>query len=90
MSSQNSYFASIAFPAIAELGLRVQKLGKSSVVYEFALFEKGVEGVKSVGSFVHVFVDRETGRPAREGMNEKLRKGLEALCNSVGGKESKL
>jgi acyl-CoA thioester hydrolase len=64
---------------VAELGLRVNKLGKSSVTYEFALFEKGVEEVKSVGEFVHVFVDRETGRPATSGMNESLKKGLEKI-----------
>ena len=87
VSSQNQYFASIAFPAVAELGLRVQKLGKSSVVYEFALFEKGVDAVKSVGSFVHVFVDRATGRPAAEGMNTKLREGLQKLVNTVGERD---
>lgn len=77
--SHNDYFGSIAFPAVAELALRVNKLGKSSVTYEVALFEKGVEGVKSVGEFVHVFVDRATGRPAASGMNDSLKKGLEKL-----------
>jgi len=77
--SHSDFFGSIAFPAVAELGLRVNKLGKSSVTYEIALFEKGVEEVKSVGEFVHVFVDRETGRPAASGMNESLKKGLEKI-----------
>jgi acyl-CoA thioester hydrolase len=77
--SHNDYFGSIAFPAVAELALRVNKLGKSSVTYEVALFERGVEEVKSVGEFIHVFVDRETGRPAAEGMNEDLKKGLQMI-----------
>lgn len=77
--SEGDYFGSIAFPAVAELGLRINKLGKTAVTYEIALFEKGVEAVKSVGQFVHVFVNRETGRPATNGLNEKLRKGLEAI-----------
>jgi acyl-CoA thioester hydrolase len=77
--SHNDFFGSIAFPAVAELGLRVNKLGKSSVTYEVALFKKGVEEVKSVGEFVHVFVDRDTGRPAASGMNDSLRKGLEKI-----------
>jgi acyl-CoA thioester hydrolase len=54
----------------------VNKLGKSSVTYEIALFEKGVEEVKSVGRIVHVFVDRSTGRPATQGMNEQLKTGF--------------
>lgn len=77
--SHNNYFGSIAFPAVAELGLRVNELGKSSVRYEIALFEKGVERVKSVGEFVHVFVDRDTGRPATSGMNQDLRNGLSKI-----------
>lgn len=73
------FFASIAFPAVAELALRVNKLGKSSVTYEVALFEKGVEEVKSVGEFIHVFVDRETGRPGAKGMNEGIKAGLQKI-----------
>jgi len=57
----------------------VNKLGTSSVTYEVALFEKGIEQVKSVGEFVHVFVDRETKRPGLRGMDSGLRQGLEAI-----------
>ena len=77
--SHNDFFGSIAFPAVAELGLRVNKLGKTSVTYEVALFERGVEEVKSVGELVHVFVDRETGRPAVSGMNAELKAGLQRI-----------
>jgi acyl-CoA thioester hydrolase len=77
--SQNDYFGSIAFPAVAELGLRVNKLGKSSVTYEVALFERGIDEVKSVGEFVHVFVDRATARPAANGMDANIRGGLQKI-----------
>ena len=77
--SHSDFFGSIAFPAVAELALRVNKLGKSSVTYEVALFERGVKEVKSVGEFIHVFVDRETGRPAPNGMDEKIKEGLEKI-----------
>ncbi|KAI5458895.1 HotDog domain-containing protein [Mariannaea sp. PMI_226] len=77
--THTNYFASIAFPAIADLALRVNKLGRSSVTYEVALFERGIDEVKAVGEFVHVFVDRETGKPAKSGMGEVLRRGLEKL-----------
>jgi acyl-CoA thioester hydrolase len=86
--SHSDFFGSIAYPAVAELALRVNKLGKSSVTYEIALFEQGVEEVKSVGEFVHVFVDRATGRPAATGMNETLRNGLQKILvqKSIGSK----
>ncbi|KAH8884212.1 thioesterase superfamily protein-like protein, partial [Thozetella sp. PMI_491] len=71
--SENDYFGSIAFPAVAELALRVNRLGASSVTYEIALFEKDVDAVRSVGQFVHVFVDRDTGRPSLKGMEGSLR-----------------
>jgi acyl-CoA thioester hydrolase len=86
--SHNDYFASISFPACAELALRVNRIGKSSVTYEIALFEKGQEAVKSVGEFVQVFVDRGSGRPSAKGMEPNLRRGLERIL--VNGYASKL
>jgi acyl-CoA thioester hydrolase len=77
--SHNDYFASIAFPAVAELALRVNRIGSSSVTYEIALFEKGVESVRSVGEFIQVFVDRETGKPNSRGMELGLRAALERI-----------
>jgi acyl-CoA thioester hydrolase len=77
--SHADFFGSIAFPAVANLALRVNKLGKSSVTYEIGLFQQGVEEVKSVGEIVHVFVERETGRPATNGMNEGLKAGLQRI-----------
>ncbi|RDW79888.1 thioesterase superfamily protein-like protein [Coleophoma cylindrospora] len=80
--SHSDFFGSIAFPAIADLALRVNKLGQSSVTYEIGLFERGTEEVKAVGSFIHVFVDRVTGRPAKNGMNDTLKAGLQKLLVS--------
>lgn len=77
--TQCDYFSAISYPKVAQLCLRVNKLSKSSVVYEVALFEKDVEQVKAVGEFVHVFVDRATQRPNAAGMNNQLRQGLEKL-----------
>jgi len=77
--SSSDFFGSIAFPAVADLALRVNKLGKSSVTYEIALFERGVEEVKAVGEFIHVFVERGTGRPAASGMQASIKDGLEKI-----------
>ena len=77
--SQCEFFGSVAFPAVVELGLRVNKLGRSSVTYEVGLFEHGHDDVRAVGGFTHVFVEREKNRPVENGMPGEVRKGLERL-----------
>ena len=58
------YFAPIAFPDLVTAGLRVAKVGNSSVRYEIGIFRNGEEGGSAQGFFVHVYVDRITRRPA--------------------------
>jgi acyl-CoA thioester hydrolase len=58
-----SYFSSIAFPDVVHAGLRVTKLGNSSVRYEVGLFKNEDQQVSAAGHFIHVYVDRETQRP---------------------------
>lgn len=84
--SHCDYFAPLGFPAVADLALRVNKLGKSSVTYEIGVFERGTGEVKAVGEFVHVFVERESRKPAKRGMNESLRKGLEKIVAAADTK----
>jgi acyl-CoA thioester hydrolase len=79
VDAHTEFFSSIAYPAVAELGLRVNKLGKSSVTYEAAIFERGMNEVKAVAQCVHVFVERSTGRPSKEGLSVGLRQALEKL-----------
>jgi len=54
---------SVAYPESLEAGLRVGKLGNSSVRYEIGIFKKGTDEAAAQGHFVHVFVDRATNRP---------------------------
>jgi acyl-CoA thioester hydrolase len=84
--SSSDYFSPVEFPSVVDLGLRVNKLGKSSVTYEIGVFERGVEDIKAVGSFTHVFVDRQSRRPSANGMNETLRKGLSSLLVQTSAK----
>ena len=56
------YFAELKFPADLVVGLAVTRLGSSSVTYRTALFEDG-RPLAAVGSWVHVYVDRDTRRP---------------------------
>lgn len=87
VNSYCDYFASVGFPDVLELGLRVVSLGKSSVVYEVGVFKEGDEQVKVVGGYMHVWLDRPTWRPAPEGMEPRVRKALERL---IPQSESKL
>jgi acyl-CoA thioester hydrolase len=59
-----NYFASLAFPQTVDAGLRVARLGSSSVRYEIGLFGAGEATSAACGHFVHVYVDRATRRPA--------------------------
>lgn len=77
VSSSCDYFASIAFPERIDIGLRVGKLGNSSVQYELAVFKAGEQEACAAGRFVHVFVDRESNRPVS--IPEGLRKAMNEL-----------
>lgn len=59
-----NYFSPLAFPQTVDTGLRVARLGASSVRYEIGLFGAGEPLSAACGHFVHVYVDRETRRPA--------------------------
>ncbi len=59
-----SYFASLAFPERIDAGLRVTRLGTTSVRYEVGIFSANSEQPAAQGHFVHVYVDRDTRRPA--------------------------
>ena len=72
-----NYFAPVEFPQTVEAGLRVARIGTSSVRYEVGLFLRGAPLTVARGHFVHVYVDRATRRPAA--LPPLLKKVLEAL-----------
>ena len=57
------FYRPLSFPDVIDAGLRVSRLGTSSVTYEIALFRQGEEAPAAAGRFVHVWVDRITQRP---------------------------
>jgi acyl-CoA thioester hydrolase len=77
IETQCNYFASLAFPQTVEAGLRVARIGTSSVRYEVGLFAQGEAMTAAKGHFIHVYVDRATRRPAP--LPGPLRTVLEAL-----------
>lgn len=58
-----NYFTPLAFPQSVEVGLRVARLGSSSVRYEIGLFAQGAPLTAAKGHFIHVYVDRQNRRP---------------------------
>ena len=53
----------LSFPDVVDAGMRVSKLGNSSVTYEIGLFRQGDDEPAATGRFVHVWVDRKSRRP---------------------------
>ncbi|MCZ4498146.1 MAG: Thioesterase superfamily protein [Marmoricola sp.] len=65
------YFREIGFPAPIDMGLVVDKVGTSSIIYRIGLFQGGSglhdEEAAAEGRFVHVYVDNTDpggGRPS--------------------------
>ncbi|MDP3898639.1 MAG: thioesterase family protein [Mesorhizobium sp.] len=71
------YFREMAFPDVVTAGLRVTKLGTSSVRYEVGLFRNDEETAAAEGFFVHVYVDRASRRP--KPLGERMRSVLDGI-----------
>ncbi|WP_202844052.1 acyl-CoA thioesterase [Luteimonas saliphila] len=71
------FLGEIAFPGSVDAGLRVEKLGNSSVRYGIGLFRAGEPGPAAEGWFVHVFVGRRSRRSTP--IPDRIRAALQAL-----------
>ncbi len=65
IESSCRYRKPISFPEPITAGMRVAKLGRTSVRYDVGLFRSDDQDTAADGYFVHVFVDRERKRRAR-------------------------
>lgn len=72
------YFASIAFPDDIVAGLRVARIGNSSVHYDLAIYRMSGDDPVAQGRFVHVYVDRDTRRPVP--LSDTTRNVLQSLA----------
>jgi len=81
--SHCAYHAALTFPETVHAGLRVGRLGTSSVRYEIALYREDDDEPAATGWFVHVFVDRATRRPAP--IPAGVRAALERLAVAPAG-----
>jgi acyl-CoA thioester hydrolase len=62
VNSGCEYHAPISYPELIEAGVRVDRLGNSSVQYGIAIFKAGEDEAVAHGHFVHVFVDRAANK----------------------------
>ena len=77
VETQCQYFKPIAYPDTVHAGIRVAKLGTSSVRYEIGLFRNEDDTAAAQGHFVHVYTDRTAGRPVP--IPDETRRALNAL-----------
>ncbi len=57
------YFRPLSFPDVLEIGLGIERLGTSSIVYRIGVFRQHEAEAVAAGRFVHVYVDAQTRRP---------------------------
>ena len=63
VESHCNYTRSVAYPDLVHCGLRVGRLGNSSVRYEVGIFRGDEFEAAASGHFVHVFVERGANKP---------------------------
>ena len=63
VESSCRFYASLSYPERAEVGVAVERLGRSSVRYHLAVFKAGAPCAVAAGRYTHVYVDRATSRP---------------------------
>ncbi|WP_375191871.1 acyl-CoA thioesterase [Marinobacter sp.] len=78
VSSSCQFRRPVAYPDALSVGLRVLKLGNSSVTYELGIFRESDSEASAVGQVVHVFVDREENRSVS--IPAPIRRCLEAVA----------
>jgi acyl-CoA thioester hydrolase len=76
--SSCDYFGPVQYPEPLEVGLRTDRIGRSSVEYGVAIFSQGEDRARASGSMIHVFVDQATSRPVP--VPPAIRSALEALA----------
>ena len=82
VETQCRFLRPITFPDRVDAGVRVARIGTSSVRYEVGIFRDDEETAAAQGYFVHVYVDRAGNRPV-PALPGALREVLRPLL--VGG-----
>ena len=78
IESKCTYLKEFTYPDVAQAGLKLQRLGNTSVAYDIGLFHVGDDDAAALGYLVHVYVDTQTRQPMR--VPDTVRAGIEALA----------
>lgn len=77
VQTQCEFHSGVSFPQALQIGLRLGRLGNTSVRYELAVFADASEVAAAHGHFVHVYVDAITRRPVA--LSDRLKSELQKL-----------
>ena len=78
------YLAPISFPDLVTAGLRVTRIGNTSIRYEIGIFRNAEDEASAEGHFIHVYVDRATQtRPTP--LPQALREAVAPLLVTLAG-----
>jgi len=82
------FYREVGFPRPMTIGLRVMRMGRSSVTYQLGIFGAGIdsaatEPVAAVGHWVHVYIDRNSrgSIPIPEQLRSALQSALWSSAN---------
>jgi len=73
------YFAEVGYPEPVDVGVAVDKVGTSSVIYRVGLFQGEGEAAAAEGRFVHVYVDNTDPSRRVVPMPEEVRAAVTPL-----------
>jgi len=76
------FLKELSFPEQVHAGLRLERLGRSSIVYHVGLFRESDEDPAAIGRFVHVYVDSRSREVVP--VPEPIRKAVSSLPAAEG------
>ena len=80
VQTQCNYFSALGFPKSVTCGLKVEKIGRTSVTYDVGLFNENESHCAAQVSFVHAYVDAITRKPVL--LTSSLLKALEGISTT--------
>ena len=78
VESHCAFHAPVQFPELVDAGVRIARVGTTSLRYEIGLFVAGEARAAATGYFIHVFVNPKTRKPSA--MTEAVRSAIAPLC----------
>jgi len=83
--NSTNYFAEISYPDNVAVGVRVEHIGNTSLLWGFGIFKDGEELAAAKSEYVHVYVNRDSRRPVA--LSRELRQLAERLYVHASAEE---